>query len=282
MAAAAGTAGTFLPVVAVPDKTPGIFGPDYSFADNVKLPGQVGVRKGDDMDSVIDSLKATTYYIDTIGFGESSSGLSKNLGVKPLGVNTWIQTGLECSNGATMWMYNEGIPTGHALGKRVSDGLASAGLPGLRGLAPGIVEDAESALDPRPILAAVFGPAHPVCRLTARRVGDQDGRIQNPDTKAYFMENHETVYMENGVPMQRRWEQDETAGSDANPVKTHCPDGYLIKNHEKGVCSGKLLSTKESFCSDAPGMDAGTRLLVLTMVAGAGLLVLSTALRSRR
>lgn len=282
MAAAAGTAGTFLPVVAVPDKTPGIFGPDYSFADNVKLPGQVGVRKGDDMSSVIDALKATTYYIDTIGFGESSSGLSQGLGVKPLGVNTWIQTGLECSNGATMWMYNEGIPTGHALGKRVSDGLASAGLPGLRGLAPGIVEDAESALDPRPIMAAVFGPSHPVCRLTARQVGDQDGRIQNPDTKAYFVENRETVYMDNGVPMQRRWEQDDraVASQGTKPVKTHCPDGYLIKNHTDGKCDGKLLSTKEAF-SSSEDLDKETRLLVLTTVAGAGILVLIAALRLR-
>ena len=28
-----------LPTPNIPDKTPGVFGPDYSFADNVPLPG---------------------------------------------------------------------------------------------------------------------------------------------------------------------------------------------------------------------------------------------------
>jgi len=267
-------------------------GPDYSFADNVKLPGQVGVRKGDDMDSVMDALKASAYYIDTIGFGEPSSGLSQGLGVKPLGVNTWVRTGISCSNGADMWMYNEGIPTGHAFGKRIADGLSSAGLPGLRGLAPGIVEDAETALDPRPIMAAMFGPATPVCRLVERRVGDQDGQIQNPDTKNYYVENPETVYRVNGVPMQKRWEQVDTASPGSTAVKTHCPDGYLIQNHAKSVCTGRLLS-KEGFCGGggAAGAGAGAgaaahtpvwKTLVLAMVAGTGILVFLAKTRYAR
>lgn len=36
-------------------------------------------------------------------------------------------------------------------------GLASAGLPQLRGLAPGILEDVKGALDPTPIMSAAFG-----------------------------------------------------------------------------------------------------------------------------
>ena len=292
MASAAGS--PMLPKVEVP-KGPGTFGPDYSFADNVKLPGQVGVRKGDDMQSVADSLKATAYYIDTIGFGEPSSGLSQGLGVKPLGVNTWTRTGISCTNGADMWVYNEGIPTGRALGKRIADGLASAGLPGLRGLAPGMMEDVETALDPRPVMSAMFGDATPVCSLVARPVGDQDGRIRNPDSKNYYVDNPETVYRVNGQPMQKRWEQTDTAGGGDTSVKTHCPDGYLIKNHVDNVCTGALTSRAEgfrSFASDPHACFAGEgfcgdsetpawKTLVLATVAGIGAVILYSALKKR-
>jgi len=287
MATAAGN--PILPVVEVP-KGPGSFGPDYNFADNVKLPGQVGVRKGDDMQSVSDSLKATSYYIDTIGFGEPSSGLSQGLGVKPLGVNTWTRTGISCTNGADMWVYNEGIPTGRAFGKRIADGLSSAGLPGLRGLGPGIMEDVQTALDPRPVMSAMFGSATPVCSLVARPVGDQDGRIQNPDSKNYYVDDPGTVYRVNGQAMQKRWEQTDTAtGGGDKSVKTHCPDGYLIRNHKNNVCTGALISRAEgfsSFASDPHACFAGEKTpawktLVLATVAGIGALVLYSALRKR-
>ena len=280
-----------LPKAEVP-KGPGSFGPDYSFADNVKLPGQVGVRKGDDMQSVADSLKATAYYIDTIGFGEPSSGMSEGLGLKPLGVNTWTRTGVSCTNGADMWVYNTGIPTGNALGKRVADGLASAGLPGLRGLGPGILEDVETALDPRPVMSAMFGPATPVCKLNARVVGDQDGRIQNPDTKNYYVNDPETVYYVSGQPMQKRWEQVDTAAEGDSSVKTHCPDGYPIRNHKDSLCESKLLSKKENFCGgggDGDFCDGAQKLrkdgwkqLALAMVAAAGLLVMIRVVHMRR
>ena len=140
---------SILPTPDVTPMGPGLLGPDYSFADNLALPGQVGVRSGDDLQSVTDSVKAIGYYVDMIGFGEASSGLSRGVGPgggpRPLGVRTWMKTGLKCSNGADMWMYLDGIPTGNALGKTISKGLVSAGLPGMRGLAPGILEDAQSA-----------------------------------------------------------------------------------------------------------------------------------------
>ena len=52
---------------------PGLLGPNYSFADNLPLPEQVGVRNGDDLQSVTDSVKAVAYYVDMIGFGEASA-----------------------------------------------------------------------------------------------------------------------------------------------------------------------------------------------------------------
>ena len=234
-----------LPTPSIP-KVPGVFGPDYSFADNVRLPNEVGVYDGDSITSVIDSVKGAAYYIDTIGFGQSSSPLTAGMGIKPIGVNTYMRTGFTCANGAEMWMYNEGIPTGRALGKRVADGLQKANLPQLRGLAPGIMEDAQSALDPEPLMRAMFGTGYPNCKYEMNQVGDQDGNIQNSATQAYYVENPETVVRNNGVPMQGRWVYDSDLTSDqyTSVPKTHCPDGFPKKNHKDTDCLKPLQSMK--------------------------------------
>jgi hypothetical protein len=266
---------SILPTPAAEPMGPGLLGPDYSFADNLALPGQVGVRDGDDMASVIDSVKAIGYYVDMIGFGESSSGLSKGVGPRggptPLGVRTWMKTGLKCSNGAEMWMYMDGVPTGNALGKRIKDGLASANLPGMRGLAPGIVEDAQSALDPMPILKTAFGTGYPQCRLEAQLVGDQDGVIKNPTTGAYYMPNPETVYQKDGRSYQKRWvhDRDLTKADWNNAAKTHCPDGYLVNNHRDSNCTNVLESTAEGFSSHRSWVSVG---LATAVVLGCAVL----------
>lgn len=276
-----------LPTPNIPDKTPGIFGPDYSFADNVPLPGDVGIREGDSIGSVIDAVKGAAYYVDLIGFGESSSSLTQDLGVKPLGVNTWMKTGFTCSNGADMYMYVEGIPTGNALGKRLSDGLAKAGMPRMRGLAPGILEDVENALDPRPIMSAVFGTGFPICRLEEKRIGDQDGNYKNPATGLFYVEDPDTVTCTDGgmpdknsgrcsrgVPVQRRWVKDSDASYNAykNAPKTHCPNGYTKTSHIDQDCIKGLIARKyEGFCQNEDktielfkmiGAAAGTLLFV--------------------
>jgi hypothetical protein len=239
---------SILPTPDVMPRGPGLLGPDYSFADNLPLPGEVGVRDGDSMDSVIGAVKGVGYYVDMIGFGQASSGLTTgvgpNGGPRPLGVNTWMRTGLKCSNGADMWVYNEGVPTGNALGERVKDGLASAGLPPMRGLAPGILEDAQSALDPRPILSAVFGSGYPRCKLVKKKVGDQDGNIEKPLAKGekgpiYYVENNETVVKEGSDSYQSRWAHDSDLTEsvwEAEP-KVYCPDGVsLRKNYIDEEC----------------------------------------------
>jgi hypothetical protein len=236
-----------LPVPDIP-QGPGVFGPDYSFADNVKLPGEIGVRDGDSIGDVIDAVKGVAYYVDTIGFGESSNPMTRNMGLKPLGVNFWMKTGLKCSNGADMYQYVDGIPKGDSLGQRVSDGLRSAGMPGMRGLAPGIVEDAKAALNPVPVMEAVFGSGYPSCRFEKRPVGDQDGRIRNPTTGKSYVENPETVI--NG--QQGRWVFDRSLTKDqwdAAP-KTHCPNGYPKKNHRDMNCNDRLESLQEGFSDD--------------------------------
>lgn len=243
---------SILPTPATPSG-PGLLGPDYSFADNVPLPGQVGVRDGDDLGSVIDSVKAIGYYVDMIGFGEASSGLSRGVGPgggpKALGVRTWMKTGMKCSNGAEMWMYLDGVPKGNALGQRISDGLKSAGLPGMRGLAPGIMEDAQSALNPIPIVKTIFGTGFPQCRLETQPVGDQDGNIQNTGTGQYYIQQPETVFQQDGRSVQRRWAYDRDLTQDVwnKTSKTHCADGYRIANHVGNRCEGALENRTEGF-----------------------------------
>jgi len=248
------------PTLATPSG-PGVFGPDYSFSDNIKLPGEIGVRTGDSMDSVTDALKAVSYYVDMIGFGEASNHLSDGMPVQPLGVNFWSKTGMTCSNGADMWIYNETIPKGDALGQRVKNGLRSAGMPGLRGLGPGIVEDAKVALNPTPLLSSIFGSTYPKCKYEMKPVGDQDGFIRkrlsnengvlesNP-TGSYYIQNPESVQYINGKPFQGRWTFDRPLTRDEwdKDNKTHCPDGIPIKNHQNSNCNKKITSyTQEGF-----------------------------------
>jgi hypothetical protein len=262
-------------ILPTPDATPigpGLLGPNYSFADNVPLPGQVGVRDGDSLGDVIDSVKAVAYYVDMIGFGEASTGMSRGVGPgggpRPLGVNTWMRTGIKCSNGADMWMYNAGVPTGDALGQRVKNGLASAGLPGMRGLAPGILEDAQSALNPIPIMKAVFGSGFPRCRLVKQEVGDQDGVIQNPATGDFYVEDKDSVRRENGRSYQSRWAYDSDLTQDQwnKEAKTHCPDGYRLENHIDSDCKNKLQSRNEGFVEGKTGSWTAVALLTVAVV----------------
>ncbi len=60
---------SILPTPSIP-QGPSVLGPDYSYSDNVTLPGEIGVREGDSMESVIDAVRGVAYYVDTIGFGE--------------------------------------------------------------------------------------------------------------------------------------------------------------------------------------------------------------------
>jgi hypothetical protein len=148
-----------------------------------------------------------------------------------------------------MWTYLDGVPQGTALGKRISDGLASAGLPGMRGLAPGIMEDAQSALDPIPIVKTIFGTGFPICKLESKEVGDQDGLIKNPATQDYYVQNPDTVFKQNGRSYQKRWAHDRDITQDEwnKAEKTHCANGYLVDNHRDSNCANELESKAEGF-----------------------------------
>ena len=249
-----------LPQPVIPTNIPGVFGPDYTFADNVPTPSQIGVKDGNTVGSVIDAVKGAAYYIDTIGFGQSSSSLTSGMGVRRLGVNTFMPTGFTCANGADMWMYMEGISTGNSVGAGLKKGLASSGMPQMRGLAPGIMEDANDALDPNPMMGAVFGTGYPSCKFVMKKVGDQDGKIQNPATGKYYVDDPASVVNQGGSPMQGRWVHDKDLDMDQyNAVpKDYCPNGYPKTSHKDSDCL-KALQSRQMPSASASASASGFR-----------------------
>ena len=188
----------------------GMFGSPYSAADALKGPPQIGVRAGDSMGDVVNAVAGVAYYIDQIGFGESSNPLTNNstMDLKPLGVNYFMETGVKCSNGAQMWEYMRGITEGNAFGDRIKDVMQEMGMPGLRGLAPGMIEDAERALNPEPLMKALFGSGYARCKEVTLQVGDARGQIYGEDGTPWIA-NPETAFQENGLTYQKRWVYDK-------------------------------------------------------------------------
>jgi hypothetical protein len=183
----------------------GFFGSPYNPADALPTPKKINVRDGDSLDSVIDAVKGVAYYTDAIGFGESTNFLSSGMGLKPLGVNYFMNTGQTCSNGATMYQYFEGIPTGNALGGTIGKALAEENMA-LKGLVPGMMEDVEGALNPMPLLNAMLGSGYPQCKQITRQVGDMNGHIADPETQEPWIEDPEMAFRgDRGLMYQTRW-----------------------------------------------------------------------------
>ena len=196
------TSSSLLPSAA-PDGL-GFFGSPYNPADALPTPKAIGVRDDDTLSSVIDAVKGVAYYTDAIGFGESTNVLSRGMGLKPLGVNYFMNTGQTCSNGATMYQYFEGIPTGNALGGTIGAAMAEQNLA-LKGLVPGMMEDVQGALNPMPLLNAMLGSGYPQCVQVTKQVGDMNGLIADPKTKEPWIENPEIAFKQGNLYYQKRW-----------------------------------------------------------------------------
>jgi len=235
-----------------PASGPGFLGPNYSPADEMLAPKQIGVERDGSLDGVIKAVRGVIYYGDMIGFGESSSDFTKGMtGMKPLGVNYFINSGLQCSNGATMWEYVETIPNGSALGDKIKNAIADMKLPRLRGMAPGILEDAKSALNPFPVINAVVGSGYPQCRLVTEMVGDANGNITNVDGNL-LVDPAGLLVDSKGKYYQQHWVQDREGGDPVqldygawnSAPKIYGDDGCLLDS--KAVPAGTL---EPKFCS---------------------------------
>lgn len=214
----------------------GFLGSPYSAADALLTPPQIGVVAGDSIDSVINAVKGVAFYTDMIGFGGSSSSMTAGMPLAPLGINYFLNTGQTCSNGATMYQYFQGIPTGNVLGSKVATAMAEMGLPGLKGLAPGMLEDTEDALDPEPLLNAMLGSGYPQCKQVTMDVGDSYGHIADTDGTQWLDPNDPSpaTMGSDGMYQQTAWVQD--TDSNGYPInltkdqwsavpKTYNPDG---------------------------------------------------------
>lgn len=223
-----------LPAAKLPTKLDtSYFGPNYDFAENMPMPADVGAVRNNTLSSVFEAGQAAAYYVDMIGFGAPSTSFTANMRNKPrpLGINYFIRTGSQCSNGADMWYYVEGVPDGSALGETIKIALERSKLPPLRGLAPGMLEDAKAGLDPRPVVSAVLGSGYAQCRKVTLPVGDTFGKTHDKFGDPWIIGSIQRI---NGVPHQTRWVQD--VDKRGNPIylfvdefdaapKTQCPNG---------------------------------------------------------
>jgi len=211
----------------------GALGPKFSYADEVPLPQNVGVRAGGDFDAIQGALAGVSYYVDTIGFGNSSA-VSKTLGAPdqtPIGLRYFMKTGIKCSNGQDMYDYVNSIPQGDALGKRIGDAIQGSMGVGLKGFAPGMVEDAQNALNPMPILNAVVGNAFPRCKQVRLPIGNQSGKIQS-DTGDQWVEP-EGIEYDGSQPMQTRWILDTYVDQDTYKADGNggAPEGFTSDSY---------------------------------------------------
>jgi hypothetical protein len=189
----------------IPLDDTGFILPEYDFAGNIIPPDMVGVKNGGSLRDVINAAKGVAYYSDVIGFGEGH-GMTSGMPFLKLGINFFMRSGLSCSNGADMYTYFQGIPKGDALGKALQNTMYRMGLPALRGIAPGIIEDTKSAMDIRPVLQSAFGNVYPVCDQKLLPVGDDWGRTEDPQTGDVWVRTKIDAWV-NGRPFQKRWVQ---------------------------------------------------------------------------
>ena len=232
----------------------GFFGSPYSPADSMLTPADIGIKIGNSMDDVVQGIKGVAFYTDQIGFGEPSTGLSKDMGLKPLGVNYFVKTGIQCSNGADMWYYMKGIPQGDVFGETVKNAMSSMGLPALRGLAPGMVEDAKNALNPIPLVTALTGAGYPQCTLSPLlQVGDLSGKKEDPVTGESWISDPDSAKKIDGLYYQQKMVQAVTAkGEPINLTKEQWTSDAKI--YDK---NGKLLEKFESYVNPCSAIVIG-------------------------
>lgn len=181
-------------------------GPKYDYSAELPTPGDIGVRLGDgSWGGITGAMAGTQYYVDVIGFGEDT-GFAKGHGLsqKPLGLKYFMKTGATCSNKQEMWQYINTVPTGlpGRLGTEIENTLGVH----LRGLAPGMFQDAAKALDPMPMFNTMRGTGFAKCRKVSLPVGDENGRIRSPKTGEWWIDpSQEQITYQNGIPYVAHW-----------------------------------------------------------------------------
>jgi hypothetical protein len=159
--------------------TDGLLGPNYVFADQLTTPSELGISRSGSFEGVLRAAAGVNYYTDAIGFGQSTMlANAMGMGQHPLGLRFFLPTGQICSNGADMYEYVDNVPQGMP-GKAGEVVKNTIGVE-LRGMAPGILEDSVTALNPLPVFKAVMASGYAKCKKATLPVGDEAGRIASP------------------------------------------------------------------------------------------------------
>jgi hypothetical protein len=189
-----------------------MLGPKYSYADELAAPSELGITRDGSVDGIFRAVAGVNYYVDAIGFGESTMlARSQGFSQTPLGVRFFTKTGAKCSNGADMYEYVDTLPRG--LSGRIGNEVRNVLGVDMRGMAPGIIQDAVGALDPRPMYKAVTGSGYPKCKKVTLPVGDAKGRVRSAYDGTQWISG--AVEMRGGQPHQSRWVYDSDLTQEA-------------------------------------------------------------------
>lgn len=212
--------------------------PTYNYTNELAPPSEIGVRTGGSFDDVAGAMAGVNYYIDAIGFGQST-GFAKSRGLQnqALGARYFMKTGMKCSNGADMYEYIDNVPKGLP-GRAGKEAQKALGVQ-MRGLAPGIVEDAASALNPLPLFSAAMGSGYARCKKVTLPVGDDRGRIKSSYDGAVWVEG--PVEYRAGRPVQTRWVHEKDV-SQEEYEKTAKTEGFYGGPSSQTIAAGVLVA----------------------------------------
>jgi len=183
-------------------------GPSYSYADELKAPSEIGINRDGSFDGIMRAVGGINYYVDAIGFGEATMMAKSNgLNQKPLGIQYFMKTGGECSNGADMYEYINTVPPG-ITGSRIGREIRNSMGVDMRGMAPGIISDAAGALNPMPLFTAITSGGYAQCKKITLPVGDLNGNVRSTfdSNNVWITDPYKVV---GGVPKQTRWVLDK-------------------------------------------------------------------------
>jgi len=192
-----------------------MLGPKYDYSAELPTPGDIGVHFGDgSWGGITGAMAGADYYSDVIGYGETT-GFARGHGLTqtPLGLKYFMKTGVSCSNGQDMWQYINTVPMGipGRLGREIEGTLGVH----LRGLAPGMFQDAGKALDPSPMFNTMMGTGYARCRKVSLPVGDPNGKIRSQVTGEWWIDpSKEQVTYEGGQPHVAHWIFDSWISAD--------------------------------------------------------------------
>jgi hypothetical protein len=218
-----------------------MLGPNYSYADEIRTPPELGISRGGDFGDIEKAVAGINFYVDNIGFG-NPTGLAKKEGMNayPLGIRYFMKTGSKCSNGQDMYEYIDTIPK--PMGGRMGNAIQQSLGVKFQGLAPGIMQDAAGALNPTPLFEAVAGTGYARCKQMEGEVGDDKGLLQSSLSGTKWITDS-VDGTKGGKPFQRRWVFDKYVSQDeyAADRKAAGVEGFVNFQTNSKLAAGLLI-----------------------------------------